>query len=289
MRILYCVVVLIFGHAASCATVCQSQPVTLGQLPVVIDEASGIAFNAQQRLLYLHNDSGDSDNLYVTDTQLNRVMTVHLQHTLGIDFEDIALGPCTASASAQCVYIADTGDNRLIRNFVKIYRLPESAILQAWRQRLAQISLLPEVMYVQYPDGRYDSEAMIVDEQANLYLFTKQLGRFRIYQTQFKASRQYVALSYVSEVALHAGWLMENMVTAADYDTTSRTLLLRSYLMPLRYELQNYAMAQLSQLVPQRLPSVFQAQAESIAWMGAGYVTTSEGLHKPVYYFPCGE
>ena len=67
-----------------------------------------------------------------------------------IDWEDLSIGRC---GSADCLYIADIGDNRESRDRITIYRVPEPAAGSG--------STLPaDAFHLTYPDRPHDAEAL---------------------------------------------------------------------------------------------------------------------------------
>ena len=91
-------------------------PVGRPQLLPAVPEASGVAQAAGA--LWTHNDSG-APVLFRIDPD-RRVTPVVVTGAAVIDWEDIAAGSC---GGAECLYIADIGDNRLSRQRVTIYQV----------------------------------------------------------------------------------------------------------------------------------------------------------------------
>ena len=91
------------SYCASTAPACT--PVGQPQLLPAVPEASGVAQAAGA--LWTHNDSG-APVLFRIDSD-RRVTPVVVTGAAVIDWEDIAAGSC---GGAECLYIADIGDNR---------------------------------------------------------------------------------------------------------------------------------------------------------------------------------
>jgi hypothetical protein len=113
------------------------------QLPVVTGyvagsallELSGMARSHRHAdRFYVHNDSGNTPDVYAIDSAGKLYATFHLTGTANIDWEDIAVGPSEPSMAdaptpADCVWIGDIGDNANARKDVHIVRWTEPAEL----------------------------------------------------------------------------------------------------------------------------------------------------------------
>ena len=117
-------------------------------------EVSGIAAGiASPNVLYVHNDSGDSARFFALDKRSGDVLAeYHVPGAHNVDWEDIAVGPCSAGS---CLYIADTGDNDEKRKDTALYRAPEP--------RQGATSVKAERFPVRYPHGARDAEALFED------------------------------------------------------------------------------------------------------------------------------
>jgi hypothetical protein len=138
--------------------VVATRPAVLPEIP----EASGLAVGRRNpAVLWSHNDSGNAAVLFALDTtgaMLGRVQVP----VRTVDWEDISAGRC---GSADCLYIADIGDNRSARQRIRIYRVPEPAPGDA-------ATAAPEVFNAAYADGPHNAEAMFV-VGADLFIVTR--------------------------------------------------------------------------------------------------------------------
>jgi hypothetical protein len=132
--------------AGACRVV---QPTTyLPELP----EASGIAISRRHRsVLWSHNDSGHTTTLFALDTQGSLRARVEVPVRTR-DWEDISAAPC---AGGSCLYIADIGDNGLMRSRIEVYRVTEPDLADTR-------TVTPERFTATYADGRHNAEAMFV-------------------------------------------------------------------------------------------------------------------------------
>jgi hypothetical protein len=133
-------------------------PVMLPEVP----ESSGLAVSRRDsQLLWSHNDSGNESILFASGADGTIRGSVRLPIRT-IDWEDISASSCPPN---DCLYIADIGDNRLRRQRVQIYRVPEPAPSDAQ-------TATPEMFNATYPDGPHNAEAMFV-VGADLFIVTR--------------------------------------------------------------------------------------------------------------------
>ena len=91
-------------------------------------EISGItASKSQPGVFWIHNDSGNSSDLYAVNASGALLMRVILNNVPNWDYEDIAMGP-GPDGSSDYIYIADVGANQLGRDTVRIFRLEEPKV-----------------------------------------------------------------------------------------------------------------------------------------------------------------
>jgi hypothetical protein len=170
-----------------------------------IDECSGVvASQRQPGVWWVHNDSGDSARVFAIGQDGVTRATIRIDGASALDWEDIALGPGPAGgASGDWVYVADTGDNKLARPSVAIYRFAEPNVAAAGG---GEVGVRAERIDVRYPDGKsHDVEAMLVDPvSGDVVLVAKEpklsVARvFRLTQAQLATGRAVAEL--VGEVA----------------------------------------------------------------------------------------
>lgn len=174
---------LLFG---ACAQISETGPCDaperLATLPDELRESSGLAASRRHAgLLWSHNDSGHEPVVFGIDTTGAVRARVRIRDARNVDWEDLALGPCSfetqrsegANGGADCLYIADTGDNRLRRENAAIYRVPEPAPDDS-------VSAPAERLPIRFPDGPRDVEAIYLlppgSPAAGLYLVSKGRG-----------------------------------------------------------------------------------------------------------------
>ena len=142
----------------------EPSPCTVAQGPSSLQgvaEASGLTLSRRTTgLLWTHNDSGPPV-LFALDATGVR-SRVRVSNATVDDWEDVSAADC---ASADCLYIADIGDNNRSRTTITVYRVPEPKPDET-------DTASPEVITLAYPDGAHDAEAMFVTD-SGLFIITK--------------------------------------------------------------------------------------------------------------------
>ena len=127
-----------------------------------IKQTSGLAKSQKHEGLYwTAKDSGDSARVFGIDTtgkvkvELGFNAQVHDVEAVGVDHDGT-------------IYIADIGDNKVNRDVIEIYTIPEPATLQdAGNVRYHRFDFT-------YPDGPHNAETLLVEPGTNqLYIVTK--------------------------------------------------------------------------------------------------------------------
>lgn len=196
--------------------------VSRSDLPAEVHETSGLAIGrGDPSLLWTHNDSGNEAVLFALDTTGALLGRVEVTGASLVDWEDLEAGPCD---DGTCLFIADIGDNRGLRDSVTIYAVPEP---EPGAERTARAT----AFHARYPGGAQDAESMFILPNGDLYLVTK--GR-----------QQDVALYRYPRAARRAGetFTLErvrgllprarrasDMVTAATASPDGRWVAIRSY------------------------------------------------------------
>lgn len=161
---------------------------SVGKLPSpLLTEISGVAVSrknstAQTRLLWLHNDSGDTPRLFavaVGAAAPRLVATYNLTGVTADDWEDIAIGP-VPGRSGDFLYIGDIGNNfdrSPRRTSIRIYRIPEPTVDLGKTDQQIDVAGA-ERIDLAYPDGKpFDSEAFFVEPQSGeITLLTKDVA-----------------------------------------------------------------------------------------------------------------
>ena len=163
------------GVAAAISLGAQSQrwtpacaPVGRTQLLPGVPEASGVA--RAGGALWTHNDSG-VPVLFRVDPD-GQLSSVAVSGATSVDWEDIAAGRC---GDAECLYIADIGDNRSVRQRITIYQVDVPP-------RGSGSTAPARAFHASYPDSPHDAEALLVTRHAT-FIVTKDVPP-RVYRFQ---------------------------------------------------------------------------------------------------------
>eukprot|EP00931_Biecheleriopsis_adriatica_P117206 TRINITY_DN92745_c0_g1_i1.p1 TRINITY_DN92745_c0_g1~~TRINITY_DN92745_c0_g1_i1.p1 ORF type:complete len:347 (+),score=56.48 TRINITY_DN92745_c0_g1_i1:86-1042(+) len=252
-----------------------------------LDECSGLAASRKNPGLYwVNNDSGDWARLFGIDKEGKHLARLHIidestgEHVQAIDWEDLAVGPGPDNSSSY-IYIADTGDNHRQRSDgVQIYRGVEPHILPG-QDPDSDVYVNVTRFDVTYPEGPRDCEALFVDPVSKrVYVITKAMG---------EAEVRWVSLEDESPLTFKlVGSIPVDLVTAADISPSGDLIAIRSY-----GEVRMWG-RKADTLVEESLFGTGckashkdEQQGEAIAFGADGdhYLTASEGLEAPVWFF----
>jgi hypothetical protein len=113
-------------------------------------------------MMYATNLAGDDLGRYVVPGARN------------VDWEDMALAPCPRHPR-DCIYLADTGDNREHRRSVVLYAVPEPAVrpAPADNEESARTAPTAQALILRYPDRARDVEALWVNPDGSAELVSK--------------------------------------------------------------------------------------------------------------------
>ncbi len=188
----------------------------LAQLPDAVIETSGIA--QRDGLIWTLNDSGDGPVLYALNTDFKLQRRVNVSGAKNVDWEELA-------QDEEFLYVADCGNNRASRIQLQIYKIRWSELLAA------ETEVASETITFEYADRtdfsssknhNYDCEALASvgnelwlfsknrkDEKTNLYRLDKNRALQHVYPTD--------------------SFDVRGLITAADYDLNSKSLVLLGY------------------------------------------------------------
>ena len=123
--------------------------VEMGRMPPELRESSGLgASRTYPGVFWTHNDSGDEPRLYALDADAALLATIEVIGADARDWEAMTLGRCPTVSDRSCLYVADMGDNRSVRESVALYIVEEPDPFGGD----AEVPLVGTVPFV-YPDG----------------------------------------------------------------------------------------------------------------------------------------
>lgn len=240
----------------------------LGVVDLKLKEASGlVASVAHPGYFWAHNDSGNSAELFLIDSNAQIAATLLLANVPNRDWEDITLG-AGPEAGKNYLYVGDIGDNRAQFPYKIIYRLEEPAQIES-----GVINQF-DTLYVQLSDGVRDSETLIIDPiSSDMFIVSKREDSVRLYQF---ANTWKSGDTLTAEMKIKIPYF--NTVSA-DISADGSEVLLKNYDHIYYWKRKrSESIADLLKQVPSELAYKPEKQGESIAWSrdGSGYYTLSE-------------
>lgn len=235
-----------------------------------ISESSGLAVSSyDDRVVYTHNDSGDTARFFAVDVRTGRTLAAYrLPGATNVDWEDMA----AVREGGPVLWFADIGDNSARRTEVSLYRVPEP---QPGRQ------LGPVTRFrLRYPDGPHDAEALLAMPGGEVYLATKSLaGSTAVYAVPIGTGRPGV-LRRVATVGLGLG----QAVTGGAVAPAGDRLVLRTYTDAYAWPLDAGGLPAALRRPPVRVPLPPMPQGEAVAFRPDGSLLVGgEGAHAAVY------
>jgi hypothetical protein len=146
---------------------------SLKPLPTQIRESSGLAQSRRDPgVFWTHNDAGNAPIVFAVSGDGAMRSQARITGARLEDWEDIESGTC---GGANCLYIADIGDNDATRSMITVYQVEEPAIGAA-------ASANAVVRTARYPGGPRDAEGMFV-LSGTIYVVTKgRTGPIELYR-----------------------------------------------------------------------------------------------------------
>jgi hypothetical protein len=255
MPVLGVSVLLAWGLPAASVGPCvvTHGPAMLPELP----EASGLAVSRRSPgVLWSHNDSGSAAVLFALDTAGTMLGRVRVPIRTR-DWEDVSAARC---ASAECLYIADIGDNKSTRQRVQIYRIPEPAPGDTE-------TAPPEVFTASYADGPHNAEAMFV-VGADLFIVTRD-RLAGVYRSTISGSRE-LTFQRIGQLGLAA-------VTDAEASRDGKSVVVRTSHEAVLYRTDELIRGGNVPYLRIPIDGLKEAQGEGVALDGSSLYLSSEG------------
>jgi hypothetical protein len=272
-----------------------------------INESSGIAVSSyDDRLLWTHNDSGDTARWFLVDTGTCTTRATYAldpalpavqgEAPTALDWEDMARG--TAADGTKVLLFADVGDNYEFRaGSLTVYEVAEPAgTLPAGADALTEQPVPLRAAYqLVYPGGPEDAESLAVLPSGRLVVVTKDRtaapelaysGHSRVYAT---TGRPGPGPNVMVEVATLDATALPGAVpgqsdsvafTAVDISRDGRHLVVRTYRTAYEYDVPaGEDLAAAFDRAPRPVPLLSTKQGEGIAYTSdaATFLTSSEG------------
>jgi hypothetical protein len=267
----------------------------------LIGGASGLAASRKNPgVLWIHNDYGPAC-VYAITPEGKHLGVYNFEGAKNRNWEDIAIGP-GPQPNVDYIYAGEIGDNYSRCKSIKIYRVPEPKVDA--NQAPANVTLTNvDTIELVYPDGPRDAETLIVDPLTkDIYIISKEqtskVYRAAYPQSSFAISdaksmkdgqatedRGNTGKTTLEQVA-KLNW---GMATGGDISPDGKEIIVRGYFgASLWVRPKNEPMWKAFEGSECPIPIIVEQQGEAICFdaNGAGYYTTSEHRHQPIYYFP---
>jgi hypothetical protein len=278
---------------------CSALPTAIGRLEdAQLDEVSGVVESRHDpRILFVHNDSGDSPRFFAIDRRGRLLAELRLPSVpLVIDAEDIAIGP--APNGGNFVYLGDTGNNfasfgqGIPRRKAVLYRVREPQVPFAARKLQIPLTDVLPIVFT-FPDGARDVEAFFIDPRGgDLFMISKQPdGNSQL----LGASAATLAagggrLQLMGELHFgHEPLAGSTMPTAASVSRDGSAILIRTYSSVLLFRRgPGESVVSALSRAPTVLASPKEPQGEAISFVDgdAAFLTISEGVKAAIH---CGK
>ena len=246
------------------------------QLHDDVREASGVAASrTHDDVLWIHNDSDGGAAVFAFAVTGEMVGKISLNGARNDDWEDLSVAPCPdGGPDGDCLFIADIGDNRAVRESIGIWIAAEP---------IPGVDETADAVFVRmhYPDGPRDAEAVAILEDGSALIVSK--GREHPVSVYRSAPLAWPAgpddeaeLTLLSRLSAEPASIPDQ-VTGADVDRDGR-IVVRTYA-----SLQFYRLAGDSMVVllrePTRLDSLGEPQGEGVAYgrRGALFLVSEAG------------
>ncbi|WP_295799162.1 hypothetical protein [Mucilaginibacter sp.] len=254
-------------------TAFNSAPVVKNLSRTDLVEISGVAASrVNPGILYIHNDSGNLNQVYLTDGTGADKGTLNLVPVSNRDWEDIAVGPGPVGGKSY-VYVADIGDNDSKYKSIFIYRFVEPDLAGKIKPVL-NIDTVDKIE-LKYPDGPRNAETLMVDPQTkDIYIASKESNTSKIYVAHYPQNTS------AGTVMTPVVKLLFNKATGGDISPDGTEILLRSKELVWYWKLSDGTGISAGLLTkPDHAPYASnEPQGEGIGFAadGSGYFTTTE-------------
>ncbi len=144
------------------------EPRVITSLPNIVYESSGIHVTGPN-VIWTHNDSGHTNQLFQIDTTGNLVRILTVVNATNVDWEDLAVD------NQGRVYINDAGNNANDRKDLVIYRIPDPDSIEGFHVEAERIDFVFEDQTQFPPPVTYRNfciEATIWKDDS-IFMFTK--------------------------------------------------------------------------------------------------------------------
>jgi hypothetical protein len=265
-------------------------PVQLARLqdPAITESSGIVASRYAPGVYWTHNDSGDGPFIYAFDRQGKSRGVWRVAGAAARDWEDIAAGP-GPSRNRNYLYVGDIGDNNKNRATIDIYRFAEPAITGAdarSTKRKPRSTETAEAIHLRYPDGKHDSETLLVHPvSGDLFVVTKEFfGRAGVYKAAAPLDPART-VTMVQVGGLNIPSLLGGLVTGGDISPDGRRVAICDYTQGYEIALGEANAFDAIWKQPIKVIALGQRkQGEAVCYRldGKALLATSEGARSPL-------
>ncbi|MEA5257035.1 hypothetical protein VB264_04505 [Arcicella aquatica] len=242
-----------------------------------IDEASGlIASQTNKGYLWTHNDSGDSNRIFLMDKAGKGLYEFYLQGATNRDWEAIS---SVTFPEGSYLYVGEIGDNNAQYDEYAIYKVAEPTIAA----NTPSVNTLTNVQKItfKYPDGAKDAECMLIDQETkDIYILSKREKNQRLYRIPYPQSfSQTITAEFVEEVSFSVANNQGFYITDGSISADNQEILIKNYLQVFHWRRQtNESIPSALKRAASLLPYTAEPQGEGISFSydGSSFYTISE-------------
>jgi hypothetical protein len=253
-----------------------------------VGESSGVAASkCQNDVFWTHNDSGDGPFIYAFNVKGENLGTWRVEGAENNDWEDMAIA---RTRDGRCyIYLSDTGNNKLDREVLTIYRVAEPSVTdkdKGRRKRNAIPTDKAESMQFRFPDRVQDAETLMVNQiTGEFYILTKRLTEpSNIYKFTWPEKSEVVTTERVGTLSVPA--IPNGLLTGGDMSSDARRVIVCDYARAYELTLPRDAkdLDDIWKQTPRPVDLGKREAGEAIAYIpdASAAVATSEKLNSPI-------
>ena len=237
----------------------------------MLEEVSGLAASiSNPGLMWVHNDSHNSSQIFLIDDKIQIHLTCTLQGVTNRDWEDITVGPGPEPGKTY-IYVGEIGDNLAQFEYKIIYRFEEPVLKK--EQSEFTITHFDKIIF-KLADGKKDTEALLINPLTkDLYIISKREEPVYVYELKYPyaVSDTLVANSITT--------LPLTQIVAGAFSADGKEILLKNYQAVYYWQVdESKSIVDVFKDKTKVLPYIEEPQGEALTFArdGSGYYTLSE-------------
>jgi hypothetical protein len=273
--------ILSYGFARAQDTPTPPAPTLVANLQSdQIEEGSGLAASRRYPgLLYINNDSGDSERVFLVNEKGETVATIKLKGASARDWEDIAF-------AGEYLYVGDIGDNINWRDAIQVYRFKEPQLDPFKLDQ--QIEVTPETVALRMPGTARNAETLLAAPDGRIWIISKDTSGSWVLEAPFKAGKTQNLKIRGQKLQFGATGMLTKLATGGDFSSDGTKLAVVTYAQLYEWKLPAaFDVANLSKTTPtiRALPGLRQCESVCYSPDGSRIFVSSEGKKAPIYSF----